>query len=435
MAISSSKITDVAAREVLDSRGRPTVEVDVRVESGHIGRAIAPSGASTGAAEALELRDGDERWYRGLGVERAVGNVREIIRPAILGMDSGAQFDLDRRLNSLDPTDNKSQLGANAILAVSLASAHAAAAARDIPLFAHIAEMARSIDLVGSDQPPAMPLPMTNMISGGLHAGGRMDFQDVLVEPRGIASYRDQLEALVRIYWQLGRVLMGAGLEGYLVGDEGGYGPAVENPEQAIQLTVRAIEEAGFAPGSEITVALDVAASHFFEDGHYQLSGPSGGSLDAAAMVDHLESLVNAYPIRSIEDGLAEEDWAGWQKLQRRLGDRIQIVGDDLFATNPQRVQQGIDQQCANALLVKPNQIGTLSETLETMRLARAAGFALVVSARSGETEDTTIADLAVGTCAEQIKIGSVARSERLAKYNRLLRIEELLTEENDRRA
>ena len=411
---------------MLDSRGRPTVEVEVWIDQHTRGRAIVPSGASTGTAEALELRDRQSSRYDGWGVARAVENVRQHLAPALRGMDPLAQQAIDDRLLELDGTPDKSRLGANALLGVSLAVAHAAAAARRLPLYEHIAQLARSIGLIGPDQRPAMPLPMTNMISGGLHAGRNLAFQDILVTPLGLANYTDQLEALVRIYWRLGHLLSAAGYEGVLVGDEGGYGPRVRDHQEALQFVVRAIDECGFRPGADVAIALDVAASHFYDGSGYRLHA-NAPPLDGAAMVEHLRDLVERFPIHSIEDGLAEDDWNAWQQLTSQLGQRVRLVGDDLFATNPQRVARGIAERAANALLVKPNQIGTLSETLQTMHLARRAGFALIVSARSGETEDTTIADLAVGTCAEQIKIGSVARGERLAKYNRLLRIDEML--------
>lgn len=431
--IGATTITEIHGREVLDSRGRPTVEVEVRVRSGRLGRAIVPSGASTGAAEAVELRDRDSSRYDGLGVRDAVRHVNELIAPAVRGMDCARQFDIDDRLLELDPTPRKEQLGANAVLGVSLGVVHAAAAALGVPLHRHIRALAESLGLVEPGCPPAMPQPMTNMISGGLHAGGNLPFQDILIMPVGLKGYAKQLESIVRVYWRLGRLLRESGYEGVLVGDEGGYGPRVGDHEEAMTLVVCAIEACGFCPGQDIALAIDVASSHFFEERRYRLSEGEDRLLDRDAMIGLLEQLVDRFPLVSIEDGLAEDDWEGWQSLTSKLGQRVQLIGDDLFATNQDRVQHGIDRRAANGLLVKLNQIGTLSETLRTMRLARRAGFTLVVSARSGESEDATIADLAVGTRAEQIKIGSVARSERLAKYNRLLRIDEEIVSSHGR--
>jgi enolase len=434
-------ITHVRAREVLDSRGKPTVEVEIVCSDGSRGRAIVPSGASTGAAEAHELRDGDLSRYDGLGVRRAVDNVLRIIQPAILGMDPADQAALDARLIELDGTPQKTRLGANAILGVSLAAAHAAAAVDGVTVYAHINRLWRQVlteswGLAARSSPldpshptidpshPAMPLPMVNMISGGLHAGGNLDFQDFLISPRGAPDYPTGLEWIVRVYRRLGELLQRAGYEGRLVGDEGGYGPRLRPNRAAAEFVVRAIEAANLRPGEDVALNLDVAATHFFVGTRYHLAA-TGATLTSDEMIDQLERLVESFPIASIEDGLAEEDWDGWQRLTQRLGSRVTLIGDDLFATNPARLKKGIEMGAANAILVKPNQIGTLSETLQTMRMAVAAGYRRVVSARSGETEDATIADLAVGTAAQQIKIGSVARSERLAKYNRLLRIAE----------
>jgi enolase len=423
-----TRISAIHAREVLDSRGRPTVEVDVLVGARLAGRAIVPSGASTGAAEALELRDGDSGRYDGLGVLRAVANVNEIIAPALVGFDPADQLAVDQTLLALDSSPQKVQLGANAILGVSLAAAHAGAAISNVPLYRHlhICQQAVAGDASAIPQ-PCMALPMTNMISGGLHAGHNLDFQDVLVMPVAAPDLRTGLEWIVRVYNRLGKLLIAAGYEGRLVGDEGGYGPRLASNEKAIDSVVSAIEAAGLRPGADVTIALDVAATHFYDGGSYRLKAGGGGRLSSDQMIEHLEQLVARYPITSIEDGLAEDDWNGWQKLTRRLGQRVQIIGDDLFATNPERVRRGIEMQAATSVLVKPNQIGTLTETLRTIDLARRAGLSHVVSARSGETEDTTIADLAVGTAARYIKIGSIVRSERLAKYNRLLRFEEEL--------
>ncbi len=411
----------IHAREVLDSRGRPTVEVEIVTRSGHRGTAIVPSGASTGSAEALELRDGDPAWYDGYGVGRAVGNVEEIIAPALLGLDSRDQATVDRELLQLDATPQKTELGGNALLGVSLAAAHAGAAADGAPLYRHLNRF------ITPTVAPRLPLPMTNMISGGLHAGGNLDFQDVLISPHGAPSYRVALEWIVRVYWRLGKLLQEAGYEGRLVGDEGGYGPRLTSNREAVELVVCAIEAAGLHPGQDVSIALDVAATHFFDGQGYRLASEGGQRLSRPEMIDRLAGWVEAFPLHSIEDGLAEDDWEGWQSLHARLGRQVRLVGDDLLATNPARVKRAIDLQAVNAVLVKMNQIGTLTETFETMRLAREAGMALVVSARSGETEDATLADLAVAAASEQIKIGSIVRSERLAKYNRLLRIDEEL--------
>jgi enolase len=405
-------IRTIHAREVLDSRGRPTVEVEVSCQGGASGRAIVPSGASTGRHEAVELRDGDPARYGGKGVRQAVANVIQVIPPALVGMPVTQQTDIDRHLIDLDGTPNKSRLGANAILGVSLACAHAAAASQQLPLW-------RYVDQDGSAR---MPLPMVNMISGGLHAGGNLDFQDFLLMPVGARTYSEALEMSVAVYRALGEVLTAAGFEGVLVGDEGGFGPRLHSNEHAVEMVLRAIERAGMKPGKDAVLAVDVASTHFFRDGRYHLRD---GTLSSGEMIDRLTRWTADYPIRSIEDGLAEDDWDGWRKLTAALGEKVQLVGDDLFVTNPLRLRLGIETHAANAVLVKLNQIGTLSETLEVVRLAREAGYRTVISARSGETEDTTLADLAVATGAGQIKIGSVARSERLAKYNRLLRIEE----------
>ena len=414
-----SSISKIHAREVLDSRGKPTVEVEVTCTDGAFGRAIVPSGASTGQAEALELRDADSSWYEGQGVQQAVANVNNTLAPALLGLQTAEQHLIDARLLQLDPSPQKSHLGGNALLGVSLATAHAAAASQRIPLYRHINNLLPACK-------PAMPLPMTNMISGGLHAGGNLDFQDVLITPVGAADYRTGLEWIVRVYRRLGEALTNAKYEGRLVGDEGGYGPRLESNQQAVEFVVRAIEAAKLRPGEDVTIALDVAATHFLQsDGTYRLVTEKDTTLTSAAMIDRLDAWVEEFPITSIEDGLAEEDWDGWQELTRRLGSRIQLVGDDLFTTNERRIAKGIELGVGNSVLIKVNQIGTLTEALRAIEIARGAGYSLVVSARSGETEDTTIADLAVGVAAEQIKIGSIVRSERLAKYNQLLRIAE----------
>ncbi|MEX2119509.1 MAG: phosphopyruvate hydratase [Pirellulales bacterium] len=436
-------ISRIHAREVLDSRGDPTVEVEIHCSSGAMGRAIVPAGASTGRAEARELRDGDPARYDGRGVLAAVANVNDQIAPALLGFDPCRQSELDQRLCQLDGTPDKSRLGANALLGVSLAAAHAAAAAGGLPLFRHLNDLWRQAGTTGGapadatfdkDMAPRLPMPMTNMISGGLHAGGNLDFQDFLIMPVGAVSYSVGLEWIVRIHRRLGRLLTEAGFEGRLVGDEGGYGPRLPDNRQAAAFLVTAIEAAGLRPLDDVTIALDVASSHFFDGSHYRLraEGPVRPDsdpvrLDSDQLIDRLQALVDEFPITLIEDGLAEDDWDGWRRLTSRLGGRVRLVGDDLLATNPDRVRRAIESGVANSVLVKLNQIGTLSETLQTMRLARTAGYGCIVSARSGETEDVTIADLAVATAAEFIKIGSIQRSERLAKYNRLLAIEEHL--------
>jgi enolase len=406
-------ITRVHARQVLDSRGNPTVEAEVFCAGGRWGRAIVPSGASTGKHEAVELRDGDARHYGGKGVRRAVQNVQGVIGPALLGMPASAQEEIDRRLIALDGTPEKSRLGANALLGVSLACAHAAAAARGVPLWQYLDRAGRA----------AMPLPMVNLISGGLHAGGNLEFQDFLFLPIAARSYSEALEMTALVYRTLSGVLRAAGNEGVLVGDEGGFGPRLESNAEAIELILQAYREAGLEAGRDAALALDVASTHFYgNDNLYHLrSGP----LAADGMAFVLTGWARQYPIASIEDGMAEDDWPGWKQLTDALGKQVQLIGDDLFVTNPSRLQRGIDAGVANAVLVKVNQIGTLTETLQVIEQARAAGYRPVISARSGETEDSTIADLAVATGAGQIKIGSVARSERLAKYNQLLRIEE----------
>ncbi len=419
------QISRIVAREVLDSRGNPTVEAEVHTRAGALGRAIAPSGASTGASEAFELRDTAAARYGGRGVQQAVLNVREAIAPALAGYEVTDQRGIDARLVELDGTPDKRRLGANAILAVSLAAAHAAAAARHVPLFKHLHDLARQLDT--SAPPPHMPLPMVNMISGGLHAGGNLDFQDYLIKPNGAASYAEGLEWIVRVYRRLGSLLTASGYEGRLVGDEGGYGPRLKSNSEAIELILKAIESAGLQPGQDVTIALDVASTHFYDGRNYRLIATGEQQLSSEEMIDVMAKLVEQYPIRSIEDALAEDDWAGWQRLTARLGSRVRLVGDDLFTTNVRRIERGIAERAGNSVLIKLNQIGTLSETLQAVLVARRGGFGFIVSARSGETEDTTIADLAVATAADGIKIGSIVRSERLAKYNRLLRIAEEL--------
>jgi len=418
-----SSISKIHAREVLDSRGKPTVEVEVLCADGAFGRAIVPSGASTGQAEALELRDTSQAWYDGQGVRQAVVNVNKTLSPPLIGRNATDQQAIDTILLQLDDTPQKSKLGGNALLGISLAAAHAAAASQRIPLYRHIN------NLLASPTPsPKMPLPMINMISGGLHAGGNLDFQDVLISPVGAPDYRTGLEWTVRVYRRLGELLTRAGYEGRLVGDEGGYGPRLKGNRDAVEFVVRAIEAAKLRPGDDVTIALDVAATHFVQpDGSYRLVTERDVTLTSGDMIERLNAWAGEFPITSIEDGLAEEDWSGWQELTRRLGGRVQLVGDDLFTTNEHRITKGIELGVGNSVLIKVNQIGTLTEALRSIATARSAGYSLVVSARSGETEDTTIADLAVGVAAEQIKIGSIVRSERLAKYNQLLRIAEKL--------
>lgn len=427
-------IESLLAREVFDSRGRPTVEVEMKCAGGRAATAITPSGASTGTAEAWELRDGGTR-LRGLGVRQAVRNVTDTIAPPLLGMDAADQRSIDAKLCELDGTPNKHRLGANAILACSLGAAYAAADALGRTPIEHLRvvweQHAPSPKSPAADavlgRGPLLPTPMVNMISGGLHAGKNLDFQDFLIIPVGATSYSQALDWIVEIYFRLGPILTSHGFEGVLVGDEGGYGPRLSSHEQAIELILAAILNAGLQPGRDVGLALDVASSHFYRDGQYHLNSGGTRSLTSEKMIDELAQLVADYPILSIEDGLAEDDWTGWKQLTGLLGSKVQLIGDDLFATNPQRLQRGIDDGVANSVLIKLNQIGTLTETLQTMRLALDHGYRPVVSARSGETEDVAIADLAVATGAGQIKIGSVARSERLAKYNRLLRIAEEL--------
>lgn len=418
-------ITSVVAREVLDSRGDPTVEVEIGVSDGTRGWAIVPAGASTGRAEALDLRDGDRERYDGRGVLKAVGHVNGPIRHALLGLDPTDQPAIDNRLCELDGTARKTRLGGNAILGASLAAAHAGAAAARVPLYRHISRLWHAgLPATAATHSPRIPLPMTNMISGGLHAGGNLDFQDFLVMPVGAPSYTVALEWIVRIYRRLAKLLVDAGYEGRLVGDEGGYGPRLPGSRVACEFVVRAIEAARLRPGEDVTIAIDVASTHFYDGSHYRLKELGNARLTAPQMIEYLERLVDEYPITSIEDGLAEEDWNGWTELTRRLGSRVRLVGDDFFATHEDRLRRGVAHKAANSVLIKVNQVGTLSETLRTMRLAQSSNYGRVVSARSGESEDATMTDLAVGTATKLIKIGSIVRSERLAKYNRLLRLE-----------
>jgi enolase len=436
-----TRITRIHAREVFDSRGRPTVEVEVTCANGAQGRAIAPSGASKGQFEAVELRDESHSRLGGRGVRTAVGHVETTIAAALCGLDAVAQQDIDLRLRELDGTSNCARLGGNALVAVSLAVAHAAARARRVQLVEHLHDLwqqlaadlprdnSRRTKEIGNKM--IMPLPMVNMISGGLHAGKNLDFQDFLIIPVGASSYAEALDWIVTIYHQLGEQLHRRGFEGVLVGDEGGYGPKLQRNEQAIEILLAAIEASGYTPGSQIALALDVAATHLrvprHEPARYELSAAGTGQMTGGQLVDLFGEWSRKYPILSIEDPVDEADESSWKSMTERLSGRLQLIGDDLFVTNPDRFRQLSGAGLANSVLIKVNQIGTLSQTMETMRLALAADYWPVVSARSGETEDATIADLAVATGAGQIKIGSVARSERLAKYNQLLRLEERL--------
>ena len=409
------RVDRIEAREILDSRGNPTVEVDLRVSSGHLGRAAVPSGASTGAREALELRDGDASRYFGKGVTKAVGFVNGELADAIRGKALGGleeQAALDEALIAIDGTETKSRVGANAILGISLAAAHAAAAASGQPLYRFI----------GGEQACLLPAPMMNVLNGGAHADNNVDFQEFMLYPLGAPSFAEALRWGAEVFHTLKGVLLEKGYS-TAVGDEGGFAPNLGSNDEALELILQAIDRAGYAAGSQIAIALDPASSEFYRDGAYVLASEER-SLDAAGMIDFWADWASRYPIVSIEDGLAEDDWAGWKQLTRRLGKTTQLVGDDLFVTNPSILQRGIDEGSANAILIKLNQIGTLTETLEAMRMATAAGFASVASHRSGETEDTTIADLAVGTGAGQIKTGSLCRTDRICKYNQLLRIE-----------
>ncbi len=410
-------ITDVFAREILDSRGNPTVEVDVVLEDGSLGRAAVPSGASTGAYEAVELRDGDKGRYLGKGVRKAVENVNNIIAPEIIGLNALDQTDVDAIMLALDGTPNKAKLGANAILGVSMAVAKAAAAALGMPLYKYL----------GGVNAKQLPVPMMNILNGGKHADNNVDIQEFMVMPVGATSFAEALRMCAETYHSLKAVLKSKGLS-TAIGDEGGFAPNLASNEEALQVIVAAIEKAGYKPGEQIALALDVAATELFADGKYNLAG-EGIVKTSAEMVAYYESLVAKYPIISIEDGMSEDDWDGWKLLTDKLGGRIQLVGDDLFVTNVERLSRGIATQTANSILVKVNQIGSLTETLDTMEMAKRAGYTCVVSHRSGETEDATIADLVVAVNAGQIKTGAPARTDRVAKYNQLLRIEEELGE------
>lgn len=409
-------ISKIVAREIMDSRGNPTVEADVYLDNGHWGRAAAPSGASTGSREAIELRDGDPARYLGKGVEKAVANIHDAIAPALAGVDATDQQRVDQIMLDLDGTENKEKLGANAILAVSLAAAKAAASSKGMPLYAHIAE------INGTAGEFSMPLPMMNILNGGEHADNNVDIQEFMIQPVGAQSFKEGLRMGAEIFHALKKVLQARGLS-TAVGDEGGFAPNLASNEEALTVIVEAVEKAGYRMGDDVTLALDCAASEFYRDGKYNLAG-EGKSFDAAGFAEYLDGLCQKYPIISIEDGLDESDWDGWKVLTDRIGDRVQLVGDDLFVTNTKILKRGIEQGIGNSILIKFNQIGSLSETLAAIRMAREAGFTAVISHRSGETEDATIADLAVGTAAGQIKTGSLCRSDRVAKYNQLLRIE-----------
>ncbi|GAA6136201.1 phosphopyruvate hydratase [Oceaniserpentilla sp. 4NH20-0058] len=416
-----AKIINIKAREVMDSRGNPTVEADVSLEGGFFGTACAPSGASTGTREALELRDGDKSRYMGKGVLNAVAHINGSIKEALLGMDATDQRALDAKMIELDGTENKEKFGANAILAVSLAAAKAAANAKGIELYEHIAE------LNGTAGKFSMPLPMMNIINGGEHADNNVDIQEFMVQPVGFKSFSEGLRAGAEIFHNLKKVLQTKGLN-TAVGDEGGFAPDLASNADALAVIKEAVSNAGYELGKDITLALDCASSEFYKDGKYDLAG-EGKVFSAEEFSDYLAELCDQYPIVSIEDGQDESDWAGWKYQTEKLGAKVQLVGDDLFVTNTKILKRGIEENIANSILIKFNQIGSLTETLEAIKMAQDAGFTAVISHRSGETEDTTIADLAVGTCAGQIKTGSLCRSDRVAKYNRLLRIEEQLGE------
>jgi len=412
-----SAIVDVRGREILDSRGNPTVEAEVTLDSGVRGRAAVPSGASTGAHEAVELRDGDKGRYLGKGVLKAVQNVNTEIAGALRGFEAREQLDIDRTMIDLDGTPNKRRLGANAMLAVSMAAARAAAQENHMPLWRYLA---------GPESGDLLPVPMMNILNGGAHASNNVDIQEFMVMPVGAETFSEGLRMGVEIFHHL-KAVLSAQHKSTAVGDEGGFAPDLASNQEAVEVVLQAIEKAGYRPGDDVVITLDVAATELYEDGEYVFHGEGGERRDAAGMVEFWKDWVGRYPIRSIEDPLDENDWKGWKLMTDTLGDRLQIVGDDLFVTNVERLEQGIKDGSANAILIKVNQIGTLTETLDTMRVARESGFRSVVSHRSGETEDTFIADLAVATGAGQIKTGSASRTDRIAKYNQLLRIEEKL--------
>jgi len=408
-----SAIVDIVGREILDSRGNPTVECDVLLESGTMGRAAVPSGASTGSREAIELRDGDQARYLGKGVLKAVEHINTEISEAVLGLDASEQAFLDKTLIDLDGTENKSRLGANAMLAVSMAVARAAAEESGLPLYRYFGGMGRM----------QMPVPMMNVINGGAHANNNLDLQEFMIIPVGAPSFREAIRYGAEVFHALKKIIHDKGMS-VAVGDEGGFAPSVPGHEAAIQMIMEAIDQAGYTAGEQIALGLDCAASEFYKDGEYHLDG-EGLKLSATAWTDMLATWVDKYPIISIEDGMAEGDWDGWKLLTERLGEKVQLVGDDLFVTNTKILKEGIDKHIANSILIKINQIGTLTETFEAIEMAKRAGYTAVISHRSGETEDSTIADIAVGLNAGQIKTGSMSRSDRMAKYNQLLRIEE----------
>ncbi len=409
-----SAIVDIVGREILDSRGNPTVECDVLLESGVMGRAAVPSGASTGSREAIELRDGDKKRYLGKGVLKAVEHINTEISEAVLGLDASEQAFLDKTLIDLDGTENKSRLGANAMLAVSMAVARAAAEESGLPLYRYF----------GGMNGCQLPVPMMNVINGGAHANNNLDLQEFMIIPVGAHSFREALRQGAEVFHALKKIIHDLVLS-VAVGDEGGFAPNVDNHEAAIQLILQAIQDAGYTAGQDIVLGLDCASSEFYKDGQYVLEGEGGVKLSAAQWVDMLATWVDKYPIISIEDGMAEGDWDGWKLLTERLGQKVQLVGDDLFVTNTKILKEGIDKQIGNSILIKINQIGTLTETFQAIEMAKRAGYTAVISHRSGETEDSTIADIAVGLNAGQIKTGSLSRSDRMAKYNQLLRIEE----------
>ena len=411
-----SGIFDIFAREILDSRGNPTVEVEIILESGIVGRGAVPSGASTGEHEAIELRDGDLNRYLGKGVLKAVENVEEKIAPHLIGMDVLDQMEIDQAMLDLDGTPNKSKLGANAILGVSIACARAAASYMEVPLFRYL----------GGAYAHLLPVPMMNILNGGKHADNNVDIQEFMIVPVGAETIRDAVRMGSEVFHHLKDVLKSNGYA-TSVGDEGGFAPNLSSNREALELIVRGIEQAGYRPGEDVSLALDPAASEFYEDGAYLLKAEDSPQKTAAEMVDFYESLINDFPIISIEDSHAEDDWKGWKIMTERLGGRIQLVGDDIFVTNPERLQRGIQEGVSNAILIKLNQIGTVTETLRTIEMAKKAGFGIVISHRSGETEDTTIADLAVAANTGQIKTGSASRTDRICKYNQLIRIEEEL--------
>lgn len=412
-----ANISKIIAREIMDSRGNPTVEADVHLDSGVWGRAAAPSGASTGSREALELRDGDKSRYLGKGVLKAVAAINDVITPALLSQDARNQQKIDQIMLDLDGTENKETLGANAILAVSLATAKAAAQAKRQPLYQHIAE------LNGTPDQYSMPVPMMNILNGGEHADNNVDIQEFMIQPVAAGSFSEALRVGAEIFHNLKKVLSAKGLS-TAVGDEGGFAPNLASNEEALAVIAQAVEQAGYTLGKDVTLALDCAASEFYHNNQYDLKG-EGKVFDSEGFGDYLAALCDKYPIVSIEDGLDESDWDGWASLTNKIGNRVQLVGDDLFVTNTKILKQGIEKGVGNSILIKFNQIGSLSETLEAIRMAKAAGYTVVISHRSGETEDATIADLAVGTAAGQIKTGSLCRSDRVAKYNQLLRIEQ----------